>query len=410
MGVIGGLWSYVDSERQSEEVAGQLDTFATLLSRAGLGNPYIEAIKHEIHQKGTCSDLENRLAKAIQANPKDTEALALLAISQTMRLSFMDWQSESNPNRQLHKSIEHVRRIANKGAALAPKKAVFIDALGILADIAGDHVRARKYFRLSSRLRADPYWHLLMATSWSQSGEHDHSLAEMRTAIKEGACGWLVEFYFGRALVNTGDYKQAVYHLERARQTRGINYPEVLRYLGVAYRFLGKSCKAACLDMRLSMMLLPIAARRSRRHLIEGMLNLLTCVISFGTKSIWKCVNQSGYWRNIYLSTLAKWWGPDEPESTLGVRLLQEGKYSGAKEMLKAAVEINPYDQSIWHNYAVALSCLNENDAAKVAYAKCIEINPTTEVASHSRENIDSISKRKLGEKIHLHSVGISKK
>lgn len=405
-GLLGGLWSYLSAEIDSEDVAQRMDSFALLFCRAGLGNVHMEAIKRELDRKGSCTDLESKLSKALLVDPSDIEALSLLTMTQTMALAHRYWQRERKVDGTFRVRTKAVRAMANKGARLAPRNSIFMDALGILADLDEDHEKARRYFRKSSRLRTDPYWRLLMATSWGQSGQHKNALAEMQSAIKNGAQGRIVEFYLARALVGVGAYKEAVAQLERAREWHGGGWRlEALRYLAESYHYLGHACRAGRLDFYLAVRLLPVAPRRSWRHVIEGAARILMCSLSWASKLGWKVVSRSRILRRLYLSSVGRVWSPNELESAVGASLMNAGKYQPAKDLLSAAVAINPYDQSSWHNLATAWACLDDIEAATEAYGSAISLDPSSPIAVHSRENLMRFSRRKNGEKIDIFNV-----
>lgn len=244
IGVLGSLFSYLSAEYRNQQLDSIIEVQATLLARHGLGNPYTEILKKELFKNGSIKKGRDLLTKALEVDPNDIDALALLAWTLALNLSFFQWIGKNKDSVKFQRNLSYVKGLAHKGLSIDPKRYEFLDVLGILYDVDGNHAEARKQFIKSSKMRDDPYWRLLMATSWHKSNEHYKALNELQMAEKEGSKGWLFEFYYGRAYNRVGNYKKAISCLMSAHKKRG-NRPELISEIADSFYYSGRFLKAS---------------------------------------------------------------------------------------------------------------------------------------------------------------------
>ncbi|MCB7130419.1 MAG: hypothetical protein J3T61_12880, partial [Candidatus Brocadiales bacterium] len=213
VGILIAVWQYVASAAKRREQDAFNETLSILFARSGFGNIYKQAIFLDLERKGSTEFLSKSLEKALQVDPDDKEALELHAATLAISLSQAARERYFGVSQQ---AIQHATSVAERGQDLYPSSHYFSDALGILCDVKMDHDVARQWFLKSGRLRNDPYWRLQMATSYGMSGQYDLGLQEMANAVREGAEGWLVDLYFGRALCGVGRYEDAEVYLRKA--------------------------------------------------------------------------------------------------------------------------------------------------------------------------------------------------
>lgn len=385
IGVLGSLFSYLSAENRNQQLDSIIEIQATLLARHGLGNPYMEIFKKELFNTGSVKKGESLLKKALEVDPNDIDALGVLAMSLAVTLSFFWWIGKNKDSVQLQRDLSYVKGLAHKGLSIDPKRYEFLDILGILYDVDGNHTEARKQFIKSSKLRKDPYWHLLMATSWHESNEHKKALGELQIAEREGAEGWLFESYYGRAYRVVGNYKKALSFLLPAYKKKG-NKLELISEIADSYYYSCRFLKSSKYEFILGMYLLFIYPRRGVSKLSRSFIAMVIGFFCFVSKKCWRVTR--------YIPGL-RWFqkrivSPDEPEFTIGFMLLNEGKCEGAEQCFRTACKIIP-DKAISHaNLAICLFLQGLKKEALLECDKSIELNPQNERFKHVKLLIQS--------------------
>ncbi|HLX73039.1 MAG TPA: tetratricopeptide repeat protein [Verrucomicrobiae bacterium] len=358
IGMIGALWDHFSSDQREKEVNDFFDAQALLLANKGIGNVYTESGKLELRKRGRTASAVKQFQKALQVDPNDKEALFSLGTAFALECAMKQWVGEHR-RPDFQDKLSKAKSYAERGMRLAPDDHRFHDLLGIIHDVEGNHDRARNEFRRSGRLRSDPFWHLLMATSWGMSGHHREGLAEVRRAIAEGAQNWIVDLYYGRALCYVGDYGEAVAHLRKVLQQRKWQ-PQVLAHLSDAYFFQGNLGKAAGYRARRGLALLK--AGRIRGIVDEGIAALF-----FGfhialslSKRLWRFSRHIPLWRNVQMKILS----PAQPETSLGYKLIKAGHFELAEMHLRKACEILPDSPTLLTNLATAVALQGKKNEA----------------------------------------------
>jgi tetratricopeptide (TPR) repeat protein len=383
LAAIGSAFSYLSAESQNEERDFLIEAQATLFAQHGLGNIYTQAFKKELARTGSVNKGTRLLEKALDVNPNDVDALAYLAFSLSLHLSHLKWVGRKIDSPELSKKFVFAETLAQRGLRLDPKNHVFFDVLGILLDTQGKHEKARLQFGKSSRLRNDPYWRLLMATSWHMSGEHYKALHELQISEKQGAKGWLFEFYYGRAFNAVGNNIKAIDYLKSARNKRG-RRPELLNELFLSYHMSGRFFVAAKYAFLTAMAVMPIYPWSGVHTLLKPMRCLaigLACLISKACWRVTKHISFVRYWQLKYLP-------PDEPEFTLGNMFVEKGNYKAAEEQFRLSCKILPNKVESHANLAACLALQGRKDEALVECDRAIKLNPEDEMLRFSREQI----------------------
>ena len=383
LGVIGSIFSYLFSESQNQERDFLIEAQATLFAQHGLGNIYTQAFKKEFLRTGSVKNGIRLLKKALDVNPNDVDALAFLASSLAMHLSFLKWLGRKIDSRKFTKAFIFAKTLAQRGRHLDPNNHVFLDVLGILFDIEGKHEEARKQFIKSSHLRNDPDWRLLMATSWHMSGDHHKALHELQLAERQGAAGWFFDFYYGRALNCVGNYIQALDYLKSAYNTHG-NKPELLEELSQSYYYYGKFFPSAKYAFLTAMLVIPIYPGLGVHGLLKVISFVTIGLACFTSKTCWKVTKRIPLVRYLQLRFLP----PDEPEFTLGYKLIAKGNYEAAEQKFRLSCNIIPNKAQSHANLALCLALQGRKDEALTEYDKCIQLKPKDEFYKFSREQV----------------------
>jgi Flp pilus assembly protein TadD len=309
----------------------------------------------------------------------------------SLQLSFLQWIGRKFSSREFNKSFIFTKTLAQKGRLLDPNNHVFLDVLGILFDIEGKHEKARKQFEKSGRLRSDPYWRLLMATSWHMSGEPDKSLHELQLSENEGAKGRFFDFYYGRALNSVGNSTRAINYLKSAYDKRG-NRPELLRELSLSYHYNGEFFSSAKYAFLLAMNIMFTSLRFMMQNLSTATIRVvlgLTCPIS---KVCWKIIKHIPLVRYLQL----KYFPPDEPELTLGLTLIEKGNYEAAEQNFRTSCRIIPNKAGSHINLGLCLALQGREDEALMEYDKAIKLNPHDKMFKSVRDQIASGNMKRI--------------
>ncbi len=383
LGVIGAVFSYLSSESQNQERDFLIDAQATLLAQHNLGNIYTDALKKELSRTGSVKKSTRFLKKALDVNPNDSDALALLASSISLHLSLLKRLGQRTDSKEFVYKFGYAKTLAQKGIQLYPYNHNFIDVLGILLDTEGKHEDARKQFVKSSRLRNDSYWRLLIATSWHMSGADRKALHEVELAEKEGATGWLFDFYYGRALNRVGNSMQAVDYLKSAYNKSG-NKPDILKELSISYYDSGRFFAAAKYDFLSAMTIIPIYPRSGVRSLLQGIWRVTIGLTCFTSRACWKVTKHVPLIRHLQLRFIP----PDEPEFTLGNMQINKGRYEAAEQKFRLSCSIVPNKAGSHLNLALCLALQGRKNEALSECDKAIKLEPKDRRFQHSREQI----------------------
>lgn len=374
LSVLYNIFLTIQSEARSREADYYLETQAKLFAELGKGNLYMEEMKLELKKTGKITFLKQKLYKALNIEPKNFEALATLSMINALDLAFSQWLSISERNSKSYKCSIITKQLVDRGLSLYPKEHIFHDAKGIIYDVEGEHKKARKEFVISSKLRTDPFWHFLMATSWHMSGNHENALKEMEQAQSEGASGRIFQHYYGRALESVGDYENAQVHLVEAVKQKK---PEVrlLYRLSYVYHMLGDFAKSSKYFLFASFSIITINPKLSLVYFFRACFGLFiasTCSIS---KFLWKFTKRIPFLRKIHLNIAP----PQEPEFTIGISLAERNHFRAAEKLFKKAILTNPEDAKAYANLALCQALQNNIPEAIKNIDQAIKYDPNNE-------------------------------
>lgn len=395
LGVISSVFSYLASEKHNQELDSIIEIQTMLLAQHNIGNVYTQRFKKELQKTGSVKTGIRLLNKALAVNSNDVEALEYFVPFLSLQFSFLKkWTRKKVDSKEFSEALIFAKNLAQKGISLAPKKHIFYDSLGILYDTEGKHEKARQYFIKSSHLRNDPYWRLLMATSWGMSGEYHKALLELQLSEREGAKGWMFNFYYGRALYSVGNYIQALVYLKSAYNERG-NQPELLKVLSSSYRYSGRYISAAKYNFLLSMALILIVPRFAARKMLLSIIGVVIGLIYLASKTFWKVTKYIPIVRRLHLRCVR----PDEPEFTLGIRLIEKkGHYEAAEQMFRLCCNIVPYNAASHSNLALSLALQGRKNEALTEFDRAIKIDPKDLTFRHFREQLAAGNLKRLGD------------
>jgi tetratricopeptide (TPR) repeat protein len=347
-GVIAALSDHVSSDARNRENDAFVEAQALLLANKGIGNLYSEIAKLETRRGRTDRAFE-RYKKALEINPNDTEALWSLGVMLALQVAYAQWLGCSKKE-DFKNKLSAAKTYVKRGMEIDSKNHIFYDILGIIYDTEGNHEKAREEFRRSGILRTDPYWHLLMATSWGMSEQHGKELAEVRKAIEKGADNWLVDYYYGRAFNNVGDFDHALPRLKRAFETRGTQV-HILRELIHCYYMQGWFDKAGGFALQSGFALLRRFPVASWRNFKESVHHYGLYIVITMSGFLWPITRRISVLSKIHQRIAS----PAQPYQTLGIMLIERGHYRFAEKHLQTACNRLP---NIPENLANLSSCL----------------------------------------------------
>ncbi len=377
LGTIFGIWS---SEQQSAENQQQFDTLARLIQTDALPDFPVAVIASKLKRTTSRSGLIKNLLTNLQSQPGDTESLVMLLVCLALDRSFRQWATKSGPIEPFDQVVQLRQLILLALKGPARKHATLFAAIGILRDVQGKHVIAQRWFRRTGRLRPDPYWRLLLSTSYGMSGNHAEAVRQMEMAIQQGAKGWLVDDYLGRSLLHLGKYEQAAFYLEKAYSVRG-NSPQLLGDLQDVHYRLGEFATSARYQFVLSALLFLYFPMEAALHFAQASVHLLTAILCKASKALWNVSKRIHWLAEIHVKCLP----PDELHSTLGEILAAEGHYEMAKVHLEKALAIRADNVCNLVNLGVCWAHLNEFPKAIGLCDQVLKIDPDNLIAKRNR-------------------------
>jgi tetratricopeptide (TPR) repeat protein len=363
IGIVGAMYMYLSSEASQGKNEEFFETTAQMLSVAGLGNPYTKQIYLRLAKGGGYKNILADLEMALAVDPSDTDALTLYMQVSAIELSFerhlagKQWKPDKH---RLKTLLEHADRGILSGKHLTELRS----AKGILLDIAGEHAQARTQFKESGRNTSDAYWRLAISTSFGMEKQFAVALSEMETAIKEGAKGPTVDFYYARALSSMGHYKRAIDLFEQIREERG-NYFFLLEELKEAYWLSWHPFQAAYLDLLCALHIFRRNPASAFKYVAFGFVKLLLPFAMVGLNAIQAVARRLPKLRDTKLATLNE---PGNPEAAMGMALVAQGKFNSACVQFSAAA-CKTTSAGVWLNLCSSAIMAGNWAEAERAYA-----------------------------------------
>jgi len=382
IGVLGSLYELARSNANEREADYILEAQAKLFASAGIGNIYTARFKTELYKTGSCKNASEILTKALEINPNDKDAISMLSMTYALNLSFHKWVGDKENNR-FKETFSYAKKLAERGTILFPNESIFHETLGVLLDVEEKHQEARKEFFHSGKLRADPFWRLSLSTSWLMSGKPEEAVEEVKKAIDEGAKAWIVDFYYGRALRDMGDYEKAEVYLLSAFKTRGW-HPELLDELMQYYFFQTKLFKSAKFSAAKGLLFLSGGRFKGLVFLAIALgifSKAIHCTLS---KYLWPFFRRIPWLCKIHFLLT-----PEEPEFTISATLIKDGHYKAAENLLRKVCEIGPDEGRLFSNLAICLARQGKKEEALSACDRAIELEPENEAFRHNRKSFE---------------------
>jgi tetratricopeptide (TPR) repeat protein len=287
IGLMMAVITIIADNIEKTSLSQMIDIQNKLLASSGAGNVHQEIFNSELKEKGRSPDGIEHLIKAYNLQPNNVEIIKSLSSSLALSLSFSQWATSKE---QYIKSNNWVfaKNLAEKGLKISNKEPILMDTMGILCDTAGEHEEARKWFLRSSKFRKDPFWHLLMSTSWGLSGNVTSEIKEIEQVIAVSGHNWFVDMYYGTALVNNGRCKESLSFLRNAQKTRGM-HPGISYFRLKAYIILGIFSGIPLLDCIYLIFYLVIFEKwHSIKRIIEALIDYILMIISCISRFFWK--------------------------------------------------------------------------------------------------------------------------
>ena len=386
-GVMASLYSYYSTEFQNQDLKSLIETQALLFAQEGFGNVYSQEFLKKLMKTGTVKGGFSLLEKALDINPNDKDALMFFSSSLALQLSYHTWLGEDvkSPSDEFKKQFIIAKTLAQRGLKLYPKEHLFLDTLGILLDTKGDHEKARDVFRRSGRQRPDPYWRILVATSWHLSGEHRKALDELSKAQQEGAKENVLSFYYGRALNSIGKHKDAIVCLKSAVKERGYT-PFILSELAQSYNATGKFFQSAKFGFILAMRTIIRHPKHGFQKLLKVICISMISVASFIGKICWRITQHIPILDRIHAHIMA----PDQPEFAIGNLQMKFGNYKDAESYYRYCCDVLPNRTHSLNNLAICLASQGLKEEAIELSNRAVELDSKDEFIKFSNESIKS--------------------
>lgn len=384
-GVAGAVYMYLSSERTQAENENFFDATSKLMFGSGAGNPYTERIKQRITKSGDYPNVFDDLDKALSIDPNDADALSYYCISAALHLSFRGLASSSN-DPAVSKECDRLDHLIERGITTGKRPSDFYSAKGMVLDARGMHKEAREYYARAGELRGDPYWRLMMSTSYGMEADYLSAVREMETIIDEGrGNNSTVTFYYGRCLLYLGDYEEALTNFKRVRRARSPFY-ELLAAIEQAHYFSWHPIKSAFWGLLAALYLALRNRRKAFKHFRTAMRHVYWQPIIFVAKPIDRITKRLSCITGVKIKRLSH---PDEPYFSLGNSLAKMKRYEAAQKMYAKASK-SSHSVETWLNLcAASIACGDWNEAER-AYNHVMKHWPENEIAKSHRELISN--------------------
>jgi tetratricopeptide (TPR) repeat protein len=261
IGAFCAAYTYLSAEAQQRENENLFDAQAQLLFGAGLGNPYTKTAMNLLFKGKASRNCLPHLERALKVSPNDPDALVVYVQIESLILALL--KDAGLQNRSVYQlRFKKTEVLIERGIQTKKHLSQFYVARGILLDLRGQHKLARGWFLRSGKLRSDPYWRLLLSTSYEMERDCSSALEEVEKAIEEGAIGSAAALSYGRALLGIGEYSKALSQFRIVRRERGYSY-QLLLLVKETYYFNRQPIKAANYELLTAFYVLPMNPRRA---------------------------------------------------------------------------------------------------------------------------------------------------
>ncbi len=380
IGVIGAVYMYWSSEKSKEASDDLFDATSQLLINSGAGNPYTQLVMNKLSKPGGYVEAIYDLEKALQADPNDSDALALYAqigaIQYSLRVSVA---AAIKPGK--FPDPTKIEQAIERGLKTGSRLAEFYCARGVMLDMAGRGVEARHYFYKGEQLQPGWRWRAYTCTSFGIEGDFASALAEIEYARRHGGSGYLVDFYHGRCLAALGEFQEALKMFGRVMRHRGLFY-QLAVAMQEAHYFEWQPFRSAYYEFRAAFFAVYYSRRKALDHAATAAVHCVTPALLLVGQKTTSLATQTQILRGTKLSKL---YALDEPFASLGVALIKNRKILASKRLLLKAVE-RPARISTWQNLCCAALLTQDWAVAERACAKLLESSPdSTEFRAYEK-------------------------
>lgn len=381
VGALCAAYTYLSAEAQQRENENLFDSQAQLLFGAGLGNPYTKMAMDKLFQGNASRNCLRYFDKALKVNPNDADALAIYVQLESLMLALL--RDAGLQNRSVYQlRFKKTEELIERGIQTKKHLSQFYVARGILLDLRGHHKLARGWFLRSGKLRSDPYWRLLLSTSYEMERDCLSALEEVEKAIEEGAIGSIAALSYGRALLGIGEYSKALSQFRIVMRERGYSY-RLLLLVKETYYFNRQPIKTANYELLTAFYVLPMNPRRAVLEIGHAIVHY--CLPSF----LWLIRSWSilAQWLPLPLRPkIAKRYQP-EPEATLAIMLVEKNRFLAAKKMFSLAVQKSANIITLL-NYCTAAMLTSDWEEAESACESVLKLDSSNPLAMKCMEGI----------------------
>lgn len=381
--ILGIGWSVLDqikNDKRGQFIDQIIDAQNKLMAQSGIGSAYSEIVKSSFREKGFSSSALPLLKKALEIAPDDMVAAEYYVRIMALNFSMRRWVKGESYGPQ-NREWRDLFRLSEKGYKKNPDKYAFLDSMGMLLDIAGQHEAARDMFRKSGERRRDPYWHVHLCTSYGMSGQPDLALKELQEAVLGGASGWYVEYHWAAIRRDLGNYDEAIAHVRKAIQLGGRT--PILRSIEEECLYAcGRLVASALSKVKLAWALLLLNTKRSVRLVVAAHVHLVLMSLFLISRKIWPITSHLPI-----LNRFQRWLlSPIQPEFTIGRELIRKRHFEKAIELFMKCRKIMPLDVDILMNLAACYAFLGKKNEAIVIIDEALKLEPKNEILLYNRE------------------------
>ena len=255
-------------------------------------------------------------------------------------------------------NLSFVKQLAEEGIAQAPNEPAFYDSLGILSDIEGDHVRARRNFQIFGNKSGQIFWRVRTASSYALEHDLNRAVQEVRLGMDEGL-GDIGYIYLGKFLDGLGRYDEALKAFKSA-YSAGVKVPSLLPELQGAYFRIMDVRGVLAIGMRIiahSLRFRPCAWFAIISKTIIEMGIAMSCRMS---KAMWPGTRHVPGLRWVHLYFFPSY----EPEMQFGLQLFENHSFDGALAVFTRALDSCPANPDVMRNIAATLLSMRRLEEA----------------------------------------------
>jgi len=387
-GIFVAVYRIIASEIVNSALNKQLEAQNILLASKGVGNVYQEIFESEMkRKKRSPSGAIKLLIKAYKLEPDKIEVIEELSSHLALQLSFSQWVTDCEPSRmEARADWRFAKDIAEEGLKKKPNSHLLMDALGILNDVKGDHELAREWFLKSSKVRSDPYWRLLMSTSWGLSGRDDKALEEEEQVINQGERSWFLNLHFGNTLVHCGKCDEGIKYLNLAKKIRGM-HPTISFDKLFALLNLSRFNISITLDViYLSIFLTYVESWRSIPRVVRINLMYFFSIINSISRNLWRITSKVRILRNTHFNI----YSPCGFAFSNGENMSKKENYKSALNYYTICYSICPKSIGVLINLSFCYGMLGEKEKSIKTIDEGLAIEPQNRILLWNKEQIKS--------------------